>query len=108
MAARPPDRARRRQAILNILRESGTVSKFPDVALPELIGRQVDHLASQSNKTSGIAPRSADRDGQISAAESRGLPDPQIKELLLRKADQSERAAAIEEWIGSPGAPPPE
>jgi hypothetical protein len=34
--------------------------------------------------------------------------DPQIKELLLRKADQSERAAAIEKWIGSPGAPPPE
>jgi hypothetical protein len=31
-AARPPDRAVRRQAILNILRESGTVLEVPDVA----------------------------------------------------------------------------
>ena len=27
---------------------------------------------------------------------------------LLRKAEQTERAAAIEAWIASPGAPPPE
>ena len=27
---------------------------------------------------------------------------------LLRKAEQIERAAAIEAWIASPGAPPPE
>ncbi len=30
------------------------------------------------------------------------------REALLRKAEQTERSAAIEAWITSPGAPPPE
>jgi hypothetical protein len=34
--------------------------------------------------------------------------DSQVKELLLRKADQSERTAAVAEWIMSEGLPPPE
>jgi hypothetical protein len=45
---------------------------------------------------------------KLARGKAEACSDPQIKELLLRKADQSERAAAIEEWIGSPGAPPPE
>jgi hypothetical protein len=30
------------------------------------------------------------------------------RNALLRKAEQTERSAAIEAWITSPGAPPPE
>lgn len=30
------------------------------------------------------------------------------RDMLLRKADQTERTAEIEAWIASPGAPPPE
>lgn len=30
------------------------------------------------------------------------------RDTLLRKAEQTERTAAIEAWIASPGAPPPE
>jgi hypothetical protein len=30
------------------------------------------------------------------------------RDALLRKAEQVRRSAAIDEWIASPGAPPPE
>lgn len=30
------------------------------------------------------------------------------RDMLLRKAEQTERTAAIEAWISSPGAPPPD
>ena len=34
-------------------------------------------------------------------------PGPQ-RDALIRKAEQVQRSAAIEAWISSPGAPPPE
>jgi len=44
----------------------------------------------------------------LARQKAEACTDDQIRELLLRKAAQTERTAAIEEWINSPGAAPPE
>jgi hypothetical protein len=45
---------------------------------------------------------------KLARQKAEACHDDEVKQLLLRKADQSERTAAMEEWINSPGAAPPE
>lgn len=45
---------------------------------------------------------------KLARQKAEACTDDQARELLLRKAAQTERTAAIEEWINSPGAVPPE
>jgi hypothetical protein len=45
---------------------------------------------------------------KLAREKAEACTDDQVRDLLLRKAAQTERTAAIEEWINSPGATPPE
>jgi hypothetical protein len=45
---------------------------------------------------------------KLARQKAEACTDDQVRELLLRKAAQTERTAAMEEWINSPGAAPPE
>jgi hypothetical protein len=45
---------------------------------------------------------------KLARQKAEACSDPQVKERLMRKADQSERTAAVAEWITSEGLPPPE
>src|ERR1700733_13630906 len=45
---------------------------------------------------------------KLARQKAEACTDDQVRELLLRKAAQTERTAEIEEWINSPGAAPPE
>jgi hypothetical protein len=45
---------------------------------------------------------------KLARQKAEACKDGQVRELLLRKATQTERTAAIEESINSPGAAPPE
>jgi hypothetical protein len=44
---------------------------------------------------------------KLARRKAEACPVGPDRDLLLRKAEQTERTAAIEEWITSPGAPPP-
>jgi hypothetical protein len=45
---------------------------------------------------------------KLARQKAEACTDDQVRDRLLRKAAQTERTAAIEEWINSPGAVPPE
>jgi hypothetical protein len=45
---------------------------------------------------------------KLARQKAEASTDDQVRDLLLRKAAQTERTAAMEEWINSPGAVPPE
>jgi hypothetical protein len=45
---------------------------------------------------------------KLARRKADACPDGPARDLLLRKAEETERSAAIEEWIRSPGLPPPE
>jgi hypothetical protein len=45
---------------------------------------------------------------KLARQKAEACTDDQVRELLLRKAVHTERTAAIDEWINSPGAAPPE
>jgi hypothetical protein len=44
----------------------------------------------------------------IARQKAETLPEGDERDRLLRKADQSERSAAMEEWLSTPGLPLPE
>lgn len=44
----------------------------------------------------------------LARQKAAGCPAGPERETLLRKAEQTERTAAIEAWIASPRTPPPE
>jgi hypothetical protein len=46
--------------------------------------------------------------GKLARQKAESCSDPETKEQLMRKAAHTERTAAMEEWINSPGAVPPE
>jgi hypothetical protein len=45
---------------------------------------------------------------RVARRKAQQVPDGPARRELLRKADQSERTAAVEKWIRSPGLEPPE
>jgi hypothetical protein len=45
---------------------------------------------------------------KLARQKAEACTDDQVRDLLLSKAAQTERTAAMEEWINSPGAVPPE
>ena len=44
---------------------------------------------------------------KLARQKAEACTDDQARELLLRKAAHTERTAAMEKWINSPGAAPP-
>lgn len=77
-------------------------------ALHERSVRLAPHDFASQPHAAPQAPCPTDYSPWQSWRKADACADSQVKELLLRKADQSERTAAVAEWIMSEGLPPPE
>jgi hypothetical protein len=80
---------------------------MPDVQQfgPQTLGRKAIQFRNRTRPPGSLRDRLL---AMAKAARQQACSEGEVREVILRKAEQIERTAAMEEWILSPGEPPPE
>ena len=81
------------------------MKRAPHVSQPPLyIVRETTSLHRNRNRPPGSLRDRLLAMARLARQQADACSDDQAREAFLRKAEQTERTAAIEEWILSPGA----
>jgi hypothetical protein len=83
------------------------LSRVPAVGLRAKMEKAINQHQNRRRPPGSLQQRLVAM-ANLALRKAADCPDGPERDALLRKAEQVRRSAAIDEWIASPGAPPPE